>query len=101
MKTILKIAIVSMVLIGCGSDDNNVPNNNNNEPTTFEPQNVEIEIMAKRGITDYESIMIDKIELYYVIRNESEIDNMPDIFIYPDPDFYIKNYLKKRNIRVF
>jgi len=46
MKTILKIAILSMVLISCGSDDNNVPNNNN-EPTTFEPHNVEFTLIIK------------------------------------------------------
>jgi len=92
MKNILKIAILSMVLINCSNNDNNVPNNNNNnnDPTTFEPQNIDIEIIGKGGIIDYESIMIDEVELFYVIRNESEIDNIPDIFIYPD--FYIKDY---------
>jgi len=56
MKTILKIAILSMMLINCGSDDNVVVNNNNDSsgsdnnndiPTTFEPQNVEIELALK------------------------------------------------------
>jgi len=101
MKNILKIAILSMVLINCSNNDNNVPNNYN-DPTTFEPQNIDIEIIGKGGIMDYESIMIDKVELFYVIRNESQIDNMPDIFIYPDFSyFYVKDYLKNKILQSF
>jgi len=49
MKNIIKIAILSMVLINCSSDDDAVVNNNNDNDTntTFEPQNIETEVMLK------------------------------------------------------
>jgi len=64
MKNILKIAILSMVLINCGNDDNNVVNNdNNNDPTTFEPQNIEF-------------INISKGQYLYYDEGNQEIQNI-------------------------
>jgi len=67
-----------MVLIGCGNDDNNVPNNNN-EPTTFDPQNVETEIIMKSDsfIPGLQSENRDDlINLHYVIKNENEWNDL-------------------------
>jgi len=59
MKNIIKIAILSMVLINCGSDNNGIDNsgsinndgnindNSNNPPTTFESQNIEFTTIIK------------------------------------------------------
>jgi|GEM_PF-279955 len=84
MKNIVKIAILSIVLINCGSDDNVVVNNNNDSssndnnndtPATFEPQNIEIEIILKSDsfIPGLQSENRDNlVNFHYVIKNENE-----------------------------
>jgi len=82
MKTILKIAIVSMMLINCSNDDNNCVcnnnsggnDNNNDTPTTFEPQNIETRVMLK-GF--YDNISIEPlINEYKIIRTPEELNDM-------------------------
>jgi len=67
MKNIIKIAILSMVLINCGSDDNNVIDSNNNSndtPTTFESQNIDFITISK------------EYSLYYYDEGSEEIQNI-------------------------
>jgi len=73
MKNILKIAILSMVLINCCSDDNNVPNNNN-EPTTFEPQNIEIEVLLNSAFSAASSYYPVE-DNFIVMHTQNELDN--------------------------
>jgi len=61
MKNIIKIAVLSMVLINCGSDNNgididnsgsinndgNINDNSNDTPTTFESQNIDFITISK------------------------------------------------------
>jgi len=82
MKNRIKIAILSIVLIACGSDDNNVPNNN--EPTTFEPQNIETEIIMKSILPSPYGLT----EFNHVIKNSNELD---DILSEPEFNEIIKN----------
>jgi len=86
MKNIVKIAILSMVLISCSSNDNNVPSNNNNDTTTFVPQNIETEIIMKSilpspyGLTKFN----------HVIKNPNELD---DILSEAEFNEFIKNII--------
>jgi len=85
MKNILKIAILSMVLINCGNDDNNVVNNdNNNDPSTFEPQNVETEIIMKSILPSLYGLT----EFNHVIKKPNELD---DILSEAEFNEFIKN----------
>jgi len=83
MKNILKIAILSIVLIACSSDDNNCVCNNNNSsgnddnndtPTTFEPRNIETQVMLK-GYSSFEPLY-PSTDDYFVIHTQEELDNL-------------------------
>jgi len=79
-----------MVLMNCGSDDNNVPNNNN-ETTTFEPQNIETEVMLK-GFSKYKPLY-PTTDNYLIMNSQDELDDIISRISYKYKEHeYLQNF---------
>jgi len=104
MKNIVKIAILSMVLINCGSDNNGIDNsdsinnngnindnsndNSNDAPTTFETQNIDFITISKGYYLYYkeESEEIQNIVFTNSFEWESFLDEIPNELECFDPN---------------
>gem|GEM_PF-3391126 len=84
MKTILKIAILSIVLIGCGSDDNVVVNNNNDNNNSSTDDSIVEDVFNAKVLY----IGIDCGDTFLIQFNDNAI-NVPEN--YTDNIFYAIN----------